>query len=57
MRAMKPCVGCEDLVDADVHEEELGMCVMCSNAYFSHDHDECSWGCMLNFWEGRKKNG
>ena len=46
---MKPCVYCETLIDADIHEAEMGMCLDCSNAYFSHDHEGCSWGCMADF--------
>lgn len=51
---MKPCVRCETPVDAEIWEEELEMCLVCSHEYFDHDHPECSWGCVLNFWEGRK---
>jgi hypothetical protein len=25
---------------ADIHAEELGMCVECSNAYFNHEGEE-----------------
>jgi len=29
------------LIPSDIHEEELGMCVDCSNEYFTHlDEDE-----------------
>jgi len=53
---MKPCDRCGAPVKADIHEEELGMCLDCSNEYFEHDHPECSWACMFNFWAGRKVN-
>jgi hypothetical protein len=46
---MKPCRYCETLIDAEIHEAEFGMCLECSNAYFEHDHDGCSWGCMAAF--------
>jgi hypothetical protein len=32
-----PCDKCGDKIDADIHAEELGMCVDCSNEYFSHE--------------------
>lgn len=35
-----PCNMCGDPVDADIHEEELGMCLDCSNDYFTHDDEE-----------------
>ena len=31
-----PCVKCEDPIQADIHAEELGMCVDCSNDYYDH---------------------
>jgi hypothetical protein len=34
---MLPCDKCGDKVEADIHAEELGMCVECSNRYFDHD--------------------
>jgi hypothetical protein len=46
---MKPCKYCGSLLKADVHEAEMGMCLDCSNAYFDHDHEGCSWGCMAEF--------
>ena len=33
---LTPCNDCNELIATDVHEEELGMCVDCSNAYFDH---------------------
>jgi len=30
------CIICSRWIDADVHAEELGMCVECSNEYFSY---------------------
>lgn len=34
---MLPCERCGDKVQADIHAEELGMCVECSNKYYDHD--------------------
>ncbi len=36
---MLPCDVCGDKIQADIHAEELGMCVDCSNAYFTHDDE------------------
>jgi hypothetical protein len=36
---MLPCDVCGDKLQADIHAEELGMCVDCSNAYFTHDDE------------------
>lgn len=36
----EPCVECGTAVDADIHAEELGMCVECSNEYYNHDDEE-----------------
>jgi hypothetical protein len=33
----KGCDKCGEPVKADIHAEELGMCVECSNAYFDHE--------------------
>jgi hypothetical protein len=38
--ATKPCDVCGTLIDADIHAEELGMCVECSNAYFTHPEEQ-----------------
>ncbi len=38
-RTEKPCDTCGVLIDADIHAEELGFCVDCSNAYFSHEDE------------------
>jgi hypothetical protein len=35
-----PCNECGDPVNADIHAEELGMCIECSNAYFTHADEE-----------------
>jgi len=32
-----PCVVCQTPIDADIHAEELGMCLECSNAYWNHE--------------------
>ena len=37
---MKPCDVCGDPVNADIHAEELGMCIDCSNDYFTHNDEE-----------------
>jgi hypothetical protein len=31
-----PCVDCGTPVDANIHEEELGFCLDCSNDYWGH---------------------
>lgn len=36
----KGCDKCGEPVKADIHTEELGMCVECSNLYFDHDHPD-----------------
>lgn len=33
----RPCIYCGDPVDHDIWFEELGMCVDCSNKYYSHE--------------------
>jgi hypothetical protein len=35
-----PCNECGDPVNAEIHAEELGMCIDCSNAYFTHADEE-----------------
>jgi hypothetical protein len=37
---MLPCNECGEPVNADIHAEELGMCLDCSNAYFTHADEE-----------------
>jgi hypothetical protein len=32
-----PCDVCEILIDTEIHAEELGMCIDCSNDYFSQE--------------------
>lgn len=39
-RAMIPCNECGVPVVWYIHEEELGMCVDCSNAYFNHEGEQ-----------------
>lgn len=34
-----PCDECGAPVKADIHAEELGMCVECSNEYYSHEEE------------------
>jgi formylmethanofuran dehydrogenase subunit E len=31
-----PCDECGELIEIDTHKEELGMCLECSHAYFTH---------------------
>lgn len=35
-----PCNVCGELINANIHAEELGMCVDCSNDYFTHEDEE-----------------
>lgn len=35
-----PCNECGEPVNAEIHAEELGMCIECSNAYFTHNDEE-----------------
>jgi len=37
---MTPCDHCGEPIPTDVHEEELGMCVECSNKYYDHSDEE-----------------
>jgi hypothetical protein len=37
---MLPCNVCGDPINAEIHAEELGMCLDCSNAYFTHEDEE-----------------
>ena len=41
---MKPCIHCALPIDRDVWVEELGMCLDCSNVYWSHDDEEVTHG-------------
>jgi hypothetical protein len=34
-----PCDRCGTSIPTDVHKEELGMCVDCSNKYYNHEFD------------------
>lgn len=36
----RPCKDCQAPVDHDIWFEELGMCVDCSNIYFTHEDEE-----------------
>ena len=36
----KGCDKCGDPVVKDIHAEELGMCIECSNAYFTHEDED-----------------
>jgi hypothetical protein len=35
-----PCDNCGELMSKDIHAEELGMCIDCSNDYFTHNDEE-----------------
>jgi hypothetical protein len=48
---LMPCDICDDLLDGDVYVEEQGMCLPCSDLFWSHDHPDCSWACMANIGE------
>jgi len=37
---MTVCDKCDSPISVDVHAEELGMCVDCSNEYFTHNDEE-----------------
>jgi hypothetical protein len=37
---MTTCDKCDFPISVDVHAEELGMCIDCSNAYFTHNDEE-----------------
>jgi len=42
----KPCIYCDAPVQADVWQEELSMCVDCSNKFFEHKidpFDDSTW--------------
>ena len=34
-----PCIYCKAPVPSDIWEEELGMCIDCSNDYWNHKLD------------------
>jgi len=36
---MTPCDYCRKPIDSDIYKEELGMCLDCSNAYWSHNDE------------------
>ena len=40
LRTQTPCDECGTPIDTDIHAEELGMCVECSNKYWSHEEEE-----------------
>jgi hypothetical protein len=37
---MTPCDICGIPIKTDIHKEELGMCIECSNNYYNHDDEE-----------------
>jgi RNA polymerase subunit RPABC4/transcription elongation factor Spt4 len=38
--SVKACVDCGVMIDEDIWYEELGMCVECSNTYFSDEEEQ-----------------
>lgn len=36
----KGCIECSERIDAAIWHEELGYCLECSDAYFSHDEED-----------------
>ena len=36
---MTPCEYCKTPIDSNIYEEELGMCLDCSNAYWGHNDE------------------
>lgn len=36
-----PCNECSKPVDSEIHTEELGLCLDCSNAYYTEDCQTC----------------
>lgn len=53
---MVKCDYCETLMDEDVHAEESGMCLDCSNKFWSHSDDghSCSWGCAASWYDDKE---
>ena len=37
---LRSCDKCGEPIDKDIHAEELGMCIECSNKYFDHEEEE-----------------
>ena len=35
---LTPCDSCELLINSEIHAEELGLCLDCSDAYFDTDN-------------------
>jgi hypothetical protein len=33
---MKPCIYCNQPIPKEIFEQELGMCISCSNLFFEH---------------------
>lgn len=46
---MTPCDICGVKIDTDIHAEEMGMCLECSNLFWAHSDDvhDCSWACLV----------
>ena len=51
MNHLANCDICDEEMPRGIHEEELGMCLDCSNMYWAHDHEGCSWSCMAELSE------
>jgi hypothetical protein len=47
LESTTPCIECATPVATDVHAEELGYCLDCSNAYFDHSDEEKACGHLM----------
>ena len=48
LTTLTPCDSCETPIDSDIHAEEFGLCVGCSNDYFNHTCDKCGSENVMN---------
>lgn len=44
---MTPCIYCKVEIDSDIWQEELGLCLDCSHAYFNHQIDLIGVQCLI----------